>query len=111
MFEVAPDIPARVEKPEEQESLKNYISEWVDVGSSWVAIDSDALVIGFVLSKPDAGIRLKEKNNALNLPYIGVIKKWQKRGVLTSLLENLRVRFESHEARALRRTSNMTDAA
>jgi ribosomal protein S18 acetylase RimI-like enzyme len=94
LFEVAPDIPARVEKPEEQESLKNYISEWVDVGSSWVAVDSDGLVIGFVLSKPDNGVRLNEKNNALNLPYIGVSKKWQKRGVLTSLLEKLKAQGE-----------------
>lgn len=94
LFEVAPDIPARVEKPEEQESLKNYISEWVDVGNTWVAVDSDALVVGFVLSKPDNGVRLKEKNNALNLPYIGVSKKWQKRGVLTSLLKNLKAQGE-----------------
>jgi len=94
LFEVAPDIPARVEKPEEQENLKNYISEWVDVGSTWVAVDSDALVVGFVLSKPDNGVRLKEKNNALNLPYIGVSKKWQKRGVLTSLLKSLKAQGE-----------------
>jgi hypothetical protein len=94
LVEVAPEIPARVEKPEDQESLQNYISEWVDVGSSWVAADSDSLIIGFVLSTPDKGVRLREKNNALNLPYIGVSKKWQKRGVLTSLLKNLKAQGE-----------------
>ena len=32
LFEVAPDIPARVEKPEDQKRLKDFISEWVDTG-------------------------------------------------------------------------------
>ena len=35
-------------------------------------------------------LRLKEKNKALYLPYVGVSKEWQKRGVLTSLLANLK---------------------
>jgi predicted N-acetyltransferase YhbS len=90
LFEVAADIPARAQTPEDQENLKAFISEWVDLGSSLVAVDSNGLVIGFVLSTPDNGVRLQEKNMALNLPYISVSEKWQKNGVLTSLLKELK---------------------
>ena len=101
LVEVAPDIPARVEAPADQENLKALISGWVEMGNSWVATDSNALVIGFVLSKPDNLIRLLEKNNALNLPYIGVTKEWQKCGVLTSLLKNLKAQGEPLTASVL----------
>jgi ribosomal protein S18 acetylase RimI-like enzyme len=90
LFEVAADIPARVQTPEDQKNLKGFISEWVDVGSSLVAVDSNGLIVGFALSKPDNGVRLQEKNKAFNLPYIGVSKKWQRHGVLKSLLKRLK---------------------
>jgi hypothetical protein len=88
LVEVAPDIPARVEDPKDQKTLQSLISGWVQIGSSRVAVDSNSLVIGFILAEPAAVIRLQEKNKALYLPYIAVRKEWQKRGVL--LLKNLK---------------------
>jgi hypothetical protein len=90
LVEVAPDIPARVEKPQDQEYLKAVISTCVAGSNSWVAIDSKGVVIGFVLSTPDNSIRNPEKKNVLNLPYIGTSASWQKRGVMKSLLGNLK---------------------
>lgn len=88
--EVAPNIPASVEKSEDQENLKAFISEWVAGGSTWVAVDSEDVVVGFVLSKPDNGIMALEKKNALYLPYIGTSANWQGRGVMKSLLDSLK---------------------
>lgn len=90
LVEVAPDIPARVEEPEDQENLKAFIGEWVAGGSSWVAVDSEDVVIGFVLSKQDNAIMALEKKNALYLPYIGTSANWQGRGVMKSLLDSLK---------------------
>jgi hypothetical protein len=90
LVEVAPAIPARVKEPEDQENLKAFISEWVALGSSWVAVDSEDAVIGFVLSMPDNAIMALEKKSALYLPYIGTSDTWQRRGVMKSLLANLK---------------------
>jgi ribosomal protein S18 acetylase RimI-like enzyme len=94
LVEVAPDIPARVKDPEDQENLQALISKWVDNGNSWVALDSHSLVVGFILTEPAAAIRLREKNKALYLPYIGVSKRWQGRGVFPRLLDNLKSQGE-----------------
>jgi ribosomal protein S18 acetylase RimI-like enzyme len=94
LVEVAPDIPARVEDPKDQENLKALISKWVHNGNSWVALDSDSLVIGFILTEPAMAIRLQEKNKALYMPYIGVSKKWQGRGVFPQLLNELKSQGE-----------------
>jgi hypothetical protein len=90
LVEVAPDIPARVEESEDQENLKAFIGEWVAGGNSWVAVDSEDVVIGFVLSKPDNAIKALEKKNALYLPYIGTSANWQGCGVMKSLLDSLK---------------------
>lgn len=58
LAEVAADIPARVEEPEDQKNLKSFISKWVAGGSSWVAVDSKGAAIGFVLSTPDNAISI-----------------------------------------------------
>jgi hypothetical protein len=70
LVEVAADIPARVEKPEDQEYLKGVISTCVAGSNSWVAVDSKGVVIGLVLSTPDNSIRNPEKKDVLNLPTL-----------------------------------------
>jgi ribosomal protein S18 acetylase RimI-like enzyme len=91
LVEVAPRIPARVEQPEDQETLKAFISEWVAEGCSRIAVDSEGVVIGFILSKSDNAIMALEKKNALYLPYIGTSENWQKRGVMKSLLDSVKL--------------------
>jgi hypothetical protein len=91
---VAPDIPARVEDPKDQENLQNLINKCVHIGNSWIALDSNSLVIGFILTEPAAVIRSQEKNKALYLPYIGVSKKWQGLRVFPSLLNELKSQGE-----------------
>ncbi len=94
LVEVAPDIPARVEDPKDQENLKTLISKWVHNSNSWIALNSNSLVIGFILTEPAMAIRLQEKNKALYMPYIGVSKKWQGRGVFPQLLNELKSQGE-----------------
>jgi hypothetical protein len=106
--EIAPDVPVPVDDPEGQKILQGLIRECVDGGDSWVAVDSDGVVVGYLLAKPDKLVRFMEENAALSLPYVGVSKKWQKRGVFTSLLENLTSLGAPLTAKVLQdNTSNM----
>ena len=85
LVELAPDIPARVEKLEDQEGLQVLIRQCVEGGDSWVAVDPKGNVIGFILARPTS----LEEQSPLSLPYVGVRKKWQGHKIFTSLLGNL----------------------
>ena len=89
LVEVAPEIPVPTDDQERQKALQDLIRRCVDGGDTWVAVDSNGAVIGFILAKPDIYERFHKENDALTLPYVGVSKKWQKRGVFTALMDEL----------------------
>src|SRR5579863_7572908 len=79
LVEVAPNIPVALDDPGGRGIVKNLIRTCIDGGDTWIAVDSNGEVIGFVLAQPDRYERFQNENGALHLPYVGVSKKWQKR--------------------------------
>jgi ribosomal protein S18 acetylase RimI-like enzyme len=109
LVEVAPNIPVPLDDPEAQGIVQNLIRRCIDAGNTWIAVDSNGVVVGFILAQPDVYERFQKENGAFHLPYVGVSKKWQKRGVFTSLLENLTSQGVSLTAKVLHSNkSNMT---
>jgi ribosomal protein S18 acetylase RimI-like enzyme len=89
LVEVAPNIPLALDDQHDQEIAQDLIRRCIDGGDTWIAVDSKGAIIGFILAQPNVRERFQNENGAFQLPYVGVSKKWQKRGVFTSLLENL----------------------
>jgi hypothetical protein len=66
--EVAPEIPVPLDGPEGQTKIQIIIRERCQSGKSWVAVDADHKVVGFVLARPDA----YEGKAAIYIDYVGV---------------------------------------
>ena len=79
--EVASEVPVSLHSPERQETIQSIIAECCSSGESWVAVDKDGTVVGFVLAKPDRLERFLHENQAVSLRYIGVGRKWRQRGI------------------------------
>jgi hypothetical protein len=90
--EVAPEIPVLLDTPERQDAIRGIIVECCKSGESWVAVDADGTVVGFVLAKPDVLERFYHKNNAVSLRYIGVNGDSRRRGIFAALMGGLKVK-------------------
>ena len=99
--EVAPEIPLSLDTSEQQAMTAAIIAECCDSGESWVAVDADGTVVGFVLARPDRLERFHYENEALYLPYIGVTGTWRKYGIFGRLMEKLMAKGEPLTARVL----------
>jgi hypothetical protein len=73
--EVAPEIPVLLDIPERQDAMRGIIVECHRSGESWVAVDADGAVVGFVLVGPDF-----HDQKAISLRYIGVSGNSRRRG-------------------------------
>jgi hypothetical protein len=83
--EVAPEIPVSLDTPEAKNIIKAIIVECRSSGKSWVAVDADAKVVGFVLARKDI-----HEQQAISLRYIGVNKNSRGRGIFYTLIEKLK---------------------
>jgi N-acetylglutamate synthase-like GNAT family acetyltransferase len=88
--EVAPEVPISLGESE-LDNMKVVIRTCCASGESWVAVDDNAIV-GVVLAKPDFNERDFIRNRALSLPFIGVNKTFQKKGIFSNLLEKLKAK-------------------
>jgi Acetyltransferase (GNAT) family len=82
--EVAPEIPVSLGSTANQEAIKSIIVACCASGESWVAVDTDGTVVGFVLAKKDL-----HENNAISLRYIGVSKGSRQLGIFAALIEKV----------------------
>lgn len=89
--EVAPEIPVLLDTPERQGIIRHIIAECCESGESWVAVDAEGAVIGFVLAKPDLLERFRHSNQAISLRYIGVNRNSRRRGIFAALMEKLKI--------------------
>jgi Acetyltransferase (GNAT) family len=83
--EVAPEIPVSVGTEDEQRRAVIVIGECIGTNESWVAVDADGTIVGFVLAR-----LLPHKGPGLFLEYIGVGLNSRKCGVFTSLVAELK---------------------
>jgi hypothetical protein len=84
--DVAPEIPVRLDGPERQERIQTIIQQCHRSGKSWVAVDANGKVIGFLLARPDA----REGRAAISVQYVGVTVGSRRRGVFSTLIEKLK---------------------
>jgi hypothetical protein len=61
--------------PDRQDAMRGIIVECHKSGESWVAVDADGAVVGFVLAGPDF-----HDQKAISLRYIGVSGNSRRRG-------------------------------
>jgi N-acetylglutamate synthase-like GNAT family acetyltransferase len=87
--EVASEIPVSLDGPERQNIIQNIIAECCDSNESWIAVNADGTVVGFVLAKPDRLERFEHENQALSLRYIGVNRTSRQRGIFAALMKKL----------------------
>jgi hypothetical protein len=99
--EVAPEIPVLLDTPERLEIIRSIIAECCDSGESWVAVDAEGTVVGFVLAKPDRFERFQHNNKALSLRYIGVNRISRQRGIFAALIGKLKAKGEPLTASVL----------
>jgi hypothetical protein len=106
---VAPEIPLLLDTNERQEAVATMISSWIALGESWVAMDDNGCVIGFLLVEPDRLERFHNNNLALHLCYAGVAKGERKAGVFRAMIEQLMSRKVSLTASV--KAANQSDMA
>jgi len=84
--EVAPEIPVRLDGPERQAKIRTEITQCHQTRKSWVAVDTEGKVVGFVLARPDA----HESKAAIYLPYVGVSTGSRRSRIFSTLIEKLK---------------------
>jgi predicted nucleotidyltransferase len=84
--EVATEIPVRLDGAERQEKIRTEIRQCHQTKKSWVAVDADDKVVGFVLARPDA----HESKAAIYMPYVGVSTGSRRSGIFSTLVEKLK---------------------
>ena len=84
--EVATEIPVRLDGAERQDRIRTEIRQCHQTKKSWVAVDTDGKVVGFVLARPDA----HEGKAAIYMPYTGVSAGSRRRGIFSTLVEKLK---------------------
>jgi hypothetical protein len=72
LVEVAPEIPLHVHIPENKDAALNCVERCCASGETWIALDRDNQIVGFLLAEPDLLQRFHRENQALELPYGGV---------------------------------------
>jgi ribosomal protein S18 acetylase RimI-like enzyme len=83
--EVASEIPASFDASDRLDPTTGIIRECCQSGKSWVAVDANDKVVGFVLARKDI-----HEQQAISLRYIGVSKNSRGRGIFYALMEKLK---------------------
>lgn len=89
LLALAPEIPLRVEKLEDEERLYALVRNCARSGESWVACDATGRIVGFVLVEPAQLRRHYAEGEALELRYIGTAPEYRKQGVFVQLLQKV----------------------
>jgi ribosomal protein S18 acetylase RimI-like enzyme len=95
--EVAPEIPVDLEGPVEQGKIKAVIRERHQSKKSWVAVDQDQGIVGFVLARPD----VYEGKSAIYIDYVGVSASFRRRGIFSALMGKLKANGVKVHAKVL----------
>jgi len=84
--EVAPEIPVRRDGEERQEKIRTVIIQSQKSGKSWVAVNADDTVVGFVLARRS----IRDGQVVISVQYAGVSADSRGRGIFPTLMEKLK---------------------
>jgi GNAT superfamily N-acetyltransferase len=93
LLHLAPEIPILVDTLEREEALYALIRNCGRVGESWVALDEQERIIGFVLVDPEVLERHYAEHEIFDLRYAGVAPEHRGRGVFGALIAKVLARL------------------
>ena len=93
LLRLAPEIPLLVDTLEREEALYALIRNCGRVGESWIALDEQARIIGFVLIDPEVLERHYAEHEILDLRYAGVAPEHRDHGIFRTLISKVQARL------------------
>jgi ribosomal protein S18 acetylase RimI-like enzyme len=93
LLHLAPEIPVLVDTLEREEALYALIRNCGRVGESWVALDEQERIIGFVLVDPEVLERHYAEHEIFDLRYAGVAPEHRGRGIFHALIARVQARL------------------
>jgi ribosomal protein S18 acetylase RimI-like enzyme len=93
LLRLAPEIPLLVDTLEREEALYALIRNCGRVGESWVALDAQERIVGFVLVDPEVLERHYAEHEIFDLRYAGVAPEHRGRGILRALIARVQARL------------------
>jgi ribosomal protein S18 acetylase RimI-like enzyme len=93
LLRLAPEIPLLVDTLEREEALYALIRNCGRVGESWVALDKEERIIGFVLADPEVTERHYAEHEILDLLHAGVAAEHRGQGVFRALISQVQSRL------------------
>jgi GNAT superfamily N-acetyltransferase len=93
LLRLAPEIPLLVDTLEREEALYALIRNCGRLGESWVALDEQERIIGFVLVDPEQLERHYAEHEIFDLRYAGVAPEHRGRGVFSALIAKVLARL------------------
>src|SRR5215471_3126403 len=93
LLRLAPEIPLRVDTLEREEALYALIRNCGRVGESWVALDAEEHIIGFVLVDPEVLERHYAEHEILDLRHAGVAPEHRGQGIFRTLIAKVQSRL------------------
>ncbi|MGC2411564.1 MAG: GNAT family N-acetyltransferase [Stellaceae bacterium] len=93
LLRLAPEIPLLADTLEREEALYALIRNCGRVGESWVALDDEERIIGFVLVDPEVLERHYAEHEIFDLRYAGVAPEHRGRGIFGALIAKVQARL------------------
>ena len=93
LLRLAPEVPLLVDTLEREEALYALIRNCGRVGESWVALDAEERIIGFVLVDPEVLERHYAEHEIFDLRYAGVAPEHRDKGVFRTLILKVQSRL------------------
>ena len=93
LLALAPEIPLRIERLEDEERLYALTRNCTRSGESWLACDAAGRIVGFVLAEPAQLRRHYAEGEALELRYAGIAPEYRKQAVLAQLVQKVLARM------------------
>ncbi len=85
--EAAPEVPFSLEDEPQQHRMTILVGECCDSKNSWVALNSDGLIVGVALARS-----YPRELAALELSYVAVSKGARNSGIFTALVATLKAK-------------------
>ena len=93
LLRLAPEIPLLVDTLEREEALYALIRNCGRVGESWVALDKQERIVGFVLIDPEVLERHYAEHEIFDLRYAGVAPEHRGHGIFRTLIAKVQSRL------------------
>ena len=93
LLRLAPEIPLLVDTLEREEALYALIRNCGRVGESWVALDEQERIVGFVLIDPEVLERHYAEHEIFDLRYAGVAPEHRGHGIFRILIAKVQSRL------------------